>query len=161
VGSTFGFTVRTSGSPLPALTETGNLPAGLSFTSNGNGTASFSGTPNAGTGGLYTITIAATNSGGTTTQTFKLTVAQTPTITNASSASATHGTTFSFKFTTAGYPVPTITHTGTVSGLSWSNTGSGTFTLSGTPRTAGTYTLTVTATNSAGKTTQTFKLTVA
>jgi len=57
--------------------------------------------------------------------------------------------------------VPTITHTGTVSGLSWSNTGSGTFTLSGTPRTAGTYTLTVTATNSAGKTTQTFKLTVA
>jgi len=47
-----------------------------------------------------------------------------------------------------------------VSGLSWSNTGSGTFTLSGTPRTAATYTLTVTATNSAGKVTQTFTLTV-
>jgi len=160
VGSTFSFTVKTSGAPQPALTETGSLPAGLTFTDNGNGTASLSGTPNAGTGGLYTITITATNSGGTTTQTFKLTVAQTPTITNASSASAAHGTAFSFKFTTAGYPVPTITHTGTVSGLSWSNTGSGTFTLSGTPRTAGTYTLTVTATNSAGKVTQTFTLKV-
>ena len=160
VGSTFGFTVKTSGYPLPALTETGALPAGLTFKDNGNGTATMSGTPDAGTGGAYPITISAKNASGTVTQAFTLTVLQPPSVTSASSATAVHGTAFSFKFVATGYPVPTITHTGTVAGLSWSNTGSGTFTLSGTPTTAGKYTLTVTATNSSGTTTQTFTLTV-
>ena len=160
VGSTFGFTVRTSGSPVPALTEAGSLPAGITFTDNGNGTATFAGTPDAGTGGLYAITISAANTGGTATQAFKLTVSQPPAITSASSASAVHGTAFSFVFVSTGYPVPTITHTGTVAGLTWSSASNGTITLSGTPKTAGTYTLTVTATNSGGSVKQTFTLTV-
>ncbi|MGD0392821.1 MAG: putative Ig domain-containing protein, partial [Acidimicrobiales bacterium] len=160
VGSTFGFTVRTSGSPVPALSEGGSLPAGLTFTDNGNGTATISGTPDAGTGGIYAITITATSSGGTATQAFKLTVSQTPAITSKSSATATHGTAFSFVFAATGYPIPTITHTGTVSGLTWSSSSNGMVTLSGTPKTAGTYTLTVTATNSGGSVKQTFTLTV-
>ncbi len=160
VGATFGFTVRTSGSPVPALTETGSLPAGLTFVDNGNGTATFSGTPDAGSGGLYAITITATNSGGTATQAFQLTVSQTPSFTSASSASAVHGSAFSFEFIATGYPVPTITHSGTVSGLTWSSSSGGTITLSGTPKTAGTYTLTVTATDSAGTVKETFTLTV-
>jgi len=160
VGSTFSFTVKTTGYPAAAFSETGALPAGLSFNNNGNGTAAFSGTPNAGSGGVYTITISATNSVGTATQTFALTVRQPPVITSASTATATHGTAFTFTFTSTGYPLPTITHTGTVRGLTFTNNGNGTATLSGTPTTADTYTITITATNNSGTAKQTFTLTV-
>jgi virginiamycin B lyase len=44
-GSTFSFTVTTSGSPLPTITKKGRLPQGLSFTDNGDGTATIGGTP--------------------------------------------------------------------------------------------------------------------
>ena len=160
VGATYGFTVKTTGYPLPAFGETGALPAGVTFTDNGNGTATLAGTPNANSGGVYAITVSATNALGTTTQSFTLTVRQPPVITNANSAAAVHGTAFTFQFKATGYPLPTLTHTGTVAGLKWTDTGSGTATLSGTPRTAGTYTLPVTATNNNGTTTQTFTLTV-
>ena len=56
--------------------------------------------------------------------------------------------------------MPNVTHTGTVPGLTYTNNGNGTATLSGTPTTAGTYTLTITAKNSVGTATQTFTLTV-
>ena len=39
------YTVTTTGYPAPTITETGALPAGLTFTDNGNGTATISGTP--------------------------------------------------------------------------------------------------------------------
>jgi hypothetical protein len=45
-------------------------------------------------------------------------------------------------------------------GLTFRNNNNGTATLSGTPTTAGTYTLTITARNSVGTATQTFVLTV-
>ncbi len=158
VGVPYSFTVRTTGYPVPSLT-TGTLPAGLSFTDNGNGTGTLSGTPNAGTGSVYKITISAVGSAVTSTQTFTLTVRQPPVITSAPTATATHGTSFSFTFTATGYPLPTFTHTGTVAGLKWA-TGTGTLTLSGTPTKAGTYKLTITATNSSGNAAQTFTLTV-
>ena len=53
-----------------------------------------------------------------------------------------------------------MTHTGSVAGLAYVNNRNGTATLSGTPTTAGTYTLTITAKNSVGTATQTFVLTV-
>ena len=56
--------------------------------------------------------------------------------------------------------MPSVTHTGTVRGLTYTNNGNGTATLSGTPATAGTYTLTITARNSVGSVTQAFTLTV-
>ena len=60
VGTGGTFSVTTSGFPNAALSETGNtLPSGVSFTDNGNGTATLAGTPAASTGGVYTITIAA------------------------------------------------------------------------------------------------------
>jgi hypothetical protein len=67
---------------------------------------------------------------------------------------------FSFTFTSTGYPVPNVTHTGSVPGLTYTNLGNGTARLAGTPRTAGTYTLTITARNNTGTATQTFTLTV-
>jgi hypothetical protein len=62
VGSSNTFTVTTAGLPTPSLTETGSLPSGVTFTDNGNGTALLAGTPAAGTGGAYPITISASNS---------------------------------------------------------------------------------------------------
>ena len=67
--------MTTTGFPTSALTETGALPAGVTFVDNGDGTATLAGTPAAGTGGTYPLTITAAN--GVTpdaTQSFTLTV---------------------------------------------------------------------------------------
>lgn len=68
------FTVTTTGSsPTAVLTSSGTLPSGVTFTDNGNGTATLAGTPtNAGT---FPLTFTATNVGGAPTQSFTLTVA--------------------------------------------------------------------------------------
>ena len=42
-GRPFSFTVTTSGIPTPRITEAGRLPHGLTFTNNGNGTATIAG----------------------------------------------------------------------------------------------------------------------
>ena len=159
-GSAFNFTVKATGAPTPTMTESGALPQGLAWTDNGNGTATLAGTPGVDQGGVYKLTFMATNSGGTATQSFTLTVDQAPAIISASTATATTGTAFTFTFTSTGYPLPSVTHSGTVKGLTYTNNGNGTATLSGTPKTAGTYTLTITAKNSVGTASQTFTLTV-
>ena len=159
-GSPFSFTVTATGAPAPTMTESGTLPQGLTWTDYGNGTATLAGAPGLGQGGVYHLTFSASNSFGTTTQAFTLTVDQPPAITSAASATATHGKAFTFTFTATGYPVPSLTHTGSVRGLTYTNNGNGTATLSGTPTTAGTYTLTITAMNNSGTATQTFTLTV-
>jgi hypothetical protein len=161
VGSAFNFTVKATGAPAPAMTESGTLPAGLTWTDNANGTATLSGTVGTGQGAVYKLTLGAKNTFGSTTQAFTLTVDQAPAITSASSGSATHGQAFSFSFTSIGYPLPTVTHTGTVRGLTYTRNTNGTATLSGAPTTAGTYSLTITATNSVGSATQPFTLKVA
>lgn len=59
VGVAGSFTVTTSGMPVPALSESGALPAGLSFTDNGDGTATISGTPSQ--AGSFPIEVTASN----------------------------------------------------------------------------------------------------
>ncbi len=78
VGSAGSFTVVNIGSPKAALSVVGNLPADLTFTDKGNGTATISGTPAAGTNGTYHLTLLAFNGkiGG---QRFTLTISQTVT----------------------------------------------------------------------------------
>jgi len=69
------FTVTTAGFPAAALSEAGVLPTGLTWTDNGNGTATLSGTPLAGSARRtpYSFTIHASNGVGTAaTQIFKL-----------------------------------------------------------------------------------------
>ena len=44
------FTVTTSGDPVPAITKAGNLPGGVKFVDNGDGTATISGRPGSGQG---------------------------------------------------------------------------------------------------------------
>ena len=75
VGSAGSFTVTSTGAPVAALSETGTLPSGVTFVDNGNGTATLSGTPAAGTAGAYVLNITANNGvAPNATQTFTLNV---------------------------------------------------------------------------------------
>ena len=153
-GSAGTFTVTTVGNPVPAIASSGTLPAGVSFTDNGDGTATLAGTPAAGTGGTYALTFSADNGGPTpTTQTFTLTVTTAPAITSAAATTFPIGAPGTFAVTTTGFPVPTITRTGATlpAGVTWVDNGDGTGTLGGTPEpgTAGPYAITFTASNGA------------
>jgi hypothetical protein len=163
VGSAFSFTVKTTGSSPITITESGALPSGVTFTPNGS-TATIAGTPGVNQGKVYNISFTASNSFGPTTQAFTLTVNQAPSIAGGSSVTitATHGVAITtHSFTTTGYPVPSLSRSGAVPrGMTFTNPGNGTATLSGTPTTAGTYTFTLTARNSVGAFTQTITLAV-
>ena len=75
VGTAGRFTVTTIGSPTPAITESGALPSGVTFTVNGNGTATLAGTPAAASNGTYPLTFTAANGVvPNATQNFTLTV---------------------------------------------------------------------------------------
>jgi Ca2+-binding RTX toxin-like protein len=73
-GTAGSFIITTTGAPAAALTETGPLPAGMSFHDNGDGTATISGAPIYGAQGLYPLTLRAANMTGAATQTFNLNV---------------------------------------------------------------------------------------
>jgi hypothetical protein len=88
-----------------------------------------------------------------------------PTITSADSVTATVGASFSFPVTATGTPVPSIEKRGALpKAVRFSHRTRGAAILAGTPRTAGTYRLTITATSGSGKAssvaTQAFTLTV-
>jgi hypothetical protein len=163
VGQAGTFTISATGSPAPSFAESGALPSGVTFTDNGNGTATLTGTPAAGTAGTYPLTITAKNLGGSQSQTFTLTVTTGPSFSSAASATAIAGKPFSFTVNTAGLPTPTLSETGALpAGLSFTANANGTATLSGTvpAKAHGTYSVTFTATNSVGTVSQPFTLTV-
>ena len=168
VGGAFSFMVTSTGDPDPTLSYTGALPTGLTFTDNGNGTATIAGTPAAGTGGNYPIVITAANGVGTNaTQTFTLDNAQAPTITSPATVEFATGVAGAYEVTTTGTSgaatdeYPTLT-TGTLpTGLSFVDNGNGTGTLSAaTSLAAGTYTVDITATVSDISASVTLPLTV-
>jgi hypothetical protein len=134
----------------------------LTFVDNANGTATLSGTPGAGTGGIYTFTTTAANGiGSNATQSFTLTVNQAPAITSANNATFTVGAASTFTVTATGFPSPTFSVTGALpAGVSLAaNTG----VLSGTPApdTQGVYNVTMMASNGVGSAaSQPFTLTV-
>ena len=95
--------MASNGVPTPALTESGALPSGVTFQDNGNGTATLSGTPSAGSNGTYPLTITANNGvSPNANQSFTLKVTQAPAITSGSSTTFTAGTSDSFTVTTNG-----------------------------------------------------------
>jgi len=53
VSSGGSFTMTTTGFPISTLSESGALPTGVTFTDNGDDTATLAGTPAAGTAGIY------------------------------------------------------------------------------------------------------------
>jgi hypothetical protein len=162
VGSPGSFTVSTRAIPRAAFVETDALPAGLSFQDNGDGTATISGTPQAGTDGTSTIDIAAENletldSSDFTHQTLTITVDDAPAFTSPATAYFGEGAASSFYINTTGFPVAGLTESGSLpSGLTFTDNGDGTATLTGTPATgtSGDYPLTITADSAAGTATQ-------
>jgi len=160
VGTAYTKTFKAKGYNTPSLSESGTLPAGLTFVDNGDGSGTLAGTPQTGSGGSYSVTITATNPFGSSSQTFTVKVNEGPAITSANSATATRGQAFSFQLTSTGFPSPTYSKIGTLpAGLTFHGS---TGIISGTPNanSAGTYNLTITAKNSTGSVTQTFTLVV-
>ena len=90
VGSAGAFQVTTTGFPInPGMTisETGALPAGVSFVDNGDGTATLAGSPAAGTVKTYPISITADNDiSPNATQSFTLTINKAATTTSLASS---------------------------------------------------------------------------
>ena len=164
VASAGSFTVTTTGDPAPSITEIGSLPPGVTFTDNGGGTATLSGTPEAGSGGEYPITFVASNSASPPAfQSFTLSVAQAPAITSAPRAGFALGHPGSFTVTATGYPTPKIAISGPVpAGLSFTDNRNGTATLAGVPTrlTKGAVALELTASNTSGTDTQPLVVTV-
>ncbi|HUB36813.1 MAG TPA: PKD domain-containing protein [Solirubrobacteraceae bacterium] len=153
-GTSARFPVTATGKPTPTIGESGTLPNGVSFLN-----SALTGTPT--TTGTFPLTFTATNSAGKATQAFTLKVVASgttvePQITSSTSTVFTQGSERSFSVTASGTPTPTIGESGTLpNGVSFLNSA-----LTGTPTSTGTFPLTFTATNSAGKATQDFTLTV-
>jgi beta-glucosidase len=162
-GTTGSFTVSTNSMPTATLTESGALPAGVTFTDNGDGTATISGTAPS-TVGTYPITITASNGvSPTVRQAFTFYAGTQPAITSGSSAVLVAGKAGSFTVTTTGYPNAAITESGALpTGVTFTGNGDGTATLAGTPAsgTQGAYPLSVTADNGLTPATQSLTLTV-
>ncbi len=158
------FAVTAVGDTITGYTETGALPAGVALA--GNGT--LSGTPAFGTSGTYPITVTATDGNhATTTQDLTLTVAASPPVFgSAASTTFTENNAGTFSVTAKGDAPIVYTERGALPGgvtLAEGVALSANGTLSGTPAfdTAGTYRITVTATDGNHATTsRTFTLTV-
>lgn len=135
--------------PFFSFSETGRLPAGVSFYSTGQ----LAGIPDTGTGGRYKIHITA-SSALSTTQAFTLTVDQKPQFSSASSAVFTAGVKGRFTVTTTGFPVARLTESGRLpKGLTFSARPHGRAIIVGAPArsTPGRYVIIITARNGAGE----------
>ncbi len=159
VGTAGSFTLSASGFPGATFSvKSGSLPSGLTLTANGL----LSGTPSAGTGKSYSVTLSAANAIGTAaTQDFTLTVNEAPAITSANKASLEVGKAGSFSFTASGFPGATYSlKAGSLpDGVTLTSAG----VLSGTPKpgTAKSYALTISVSNGIGSAaTQSFTLNV-
>jgi predicted RNA-binding protein with TRAM domain len=157
-GTAGTFSVTANGDTPIGFTETGDLPSGVSLGTDGT----LAGTPDAGTSGSYPITITATDANANTSiQAFTLTVAASvPVFTSAATTTFAENTAGTFPVTATGDTPITYTKTGALpTGVTLATDG----TLAGTPAfgTAGSYPLTITATDAnTATTTQAFTLTV-
>ncbi len=148
VGQLFSYQITASHNPTSFGASP--LPAGLSVNSS---SGLISGTPTA--GGVSNITLSATSSSGTGSATLALTVRQAPAFTNSPiSVPVALGLPYSFNLTATGAPAPTFSVTAGAlpPGLVLSSAG----VIAGTPTQLGTFSGTVTATNSVGSATQNF-----
>jgi len=157
------FSLAATGTPPPAYTRAGRLPAGLTLTSSGR----ITGTPGRRTGGTYSLTITAANGvAPAATQPFTLTIRQAPVFTSSARAWFTAGVRHTFTIGASAYPAATITERGKLPpGLRLAIHPGGTATLSGTPQRSDrgrTFRIRITASNHVGKSvTQTLTIHIA
>ena len=154
-GTAFSYQIVATNSPT-SYSATG-LPAGLTVNTS---TGLITGTPAATVSGTFNVVLTATNATGTAATTLVMTVAAapvaTPVISGPSTASATVGSAITLQVVASGPPA-SYAATGLPPGLSI-NTSTGV--IAGTPTTAGTYGVTLTAANSAGTATAQLTITV-
>jgi P pilus assembly chaperone PapD len=123
-GTAGTFTITTTGTPDATVSESGTLPTGVTFTAGANGTATLSGTPAAGTGGSYPVTLTAHNGvSPDATQNFTLTINEAPAITTQpKDATVAPGATATFTAAATGAPAPTVQwQVSTDGGSTWAN----------------------------------------
>lgn len=164
VGEPQTFTIQTTGYPIPVITIEGALPADIEFLDNGDGTAELFGTPAAGSGGVYPLTITASNGlDPDAEQAFTLTVNEPPIITSPDRITFIVGVEGSFMIEAVGFPTPELDYKGELpSGLAFINNGYGTASIFGVPGegTGDDYLLNIKASNVLGEDTQALTLTV-
>ena len=156
-GAAFSFMVTTTGSPAPRISRTGRLPSGVRFTDHRNGTATISGTPSKATAGPYPLTLTARNTSGTATQAFTLSVTRAPALRKIPTIRTRVRTPLRLTIGATGYPAPALAETGRLpDGLTFTDHGNGTATITGAPASgsSGHYLVTITATNTKGKATR-------
>lgn len=150
------YTIVASGGPAPTISVSGgDLPTGVTLLDNGDGTATLSGAPGEGSGGMnYIVTLTASNGiAPDANQTFTLVVGIPPEFDSGDSDSgvATVGEYAEFTESVTGYPDdPEITISGDLPvGMQFSDDGFGTAAIFGTPEagTGGIYPVTLTADN--------------
>ncbi|WP_370249480.1 beta strand repeat-containing protein [Nocardioides sp.] len=157
IGTAFGYTPTLTGTPTPTV-DADTLPPGLTLDPT---TGAITGTPT--TAGSTDVVLTATSIGGEATRTVTITVTDpaaptAPTLTGAPSATGRVGAPFAYTPSLTGDPAPTVTAAPLPPGLS---VDPATGALSGTPTTAGTTAVTLTATNAAGSATHTVSVTIA
>jgi len=151
IGSPFSYQITATNTPT-SFGATG-LPAGLTVNT---ATGAITGTPTA--IGSSTVTLQASNAGGTVVGTLTLTIAgTTPVITSATSALAMINSAFTYQITATNTPT-SFSAVGLPAGLSV-NTANGAIT--GTPTAVGSSTVSIGATNAQGTGSATLTLTVA
>ncbi len=154
VGKPGEFIIEAGGKPYPEFSiEGGVFPTGITLQDHGDGTATLAGSPASGSGGIYEVTIKASNDIGDIYQTFTIIVQEKPTITSDNTTTFTEGISGTFTIEINGYPNAQVAFGGKLpEGISLTDHGDGTAILSGTPAkgSAGTYQLAFKANNNAG-----------
>jgi LmbE family N-acetylglucosaminyl deacetylase len=185
VGTGGSVNLASAGSPTPALSASGEMPAGLTFVDNGDGTATISGEPAAGvvapgSSRVFPLTISATSGLGTATGEFTLTVVNPPAVepaatrlVEAAPPAATSvpafvspdvaygfvGRRVEVPIEASGAPSAAISFVGSApSGLSLEAGEAGKARLVGTPTEAGVEMIALAASNGAGTTSQQLRL---
>ncbi len=154
--STFTYQVVATGTPAPSFSLSGG-PGGLTINRT-TGLITF--TPSSRQIGAQSVTIKATNSVGSASKSFKLTVTNyvAPVIATPPAQVATAGAAFSYQLAATGTPAPTFALVSGPAGLTVSSSGLVSWTPSAV---AAAQSVTVAATNAAGSVSSTFAISVA
>ena len=133
-GVPFSFRVSTDGNPAPKISKSGALPAGVTITDNGDGSATIAGTPTNGAIGTYPVTLTAKNAAGTSAQAFTLAVTKAPKLVKIPNATVSVGSPVNVPITAKGYTTPALVEYGQLpAGITLTDNGNGTGVLGGAP----------------------------